>query len=242
LQQGEAESGRTLRADKVDGGGKTARFLPQAVPGIGIGGVDRPRSAGVEGGLALLRVYVRYGRAHAVDGARQVDSGKPEPAGPDDQQRVIHVNRRRLFQRAIGREARTREGGGEGLRQRVELDEIPRMVEENVIAETPVTVNAEVVRPHAKILLAGSAQRALPIDNPAIANMSAGRIWPQLVDHADDLVAENAGWLHRLRQVGLFARGPGQNILRTDGCRSDRRRTREHEAAPECPSEPAETR
>ena len=76
------------------------------------------------------------------------------------------------------------------------------MVDENVIAETPVAVNSEVPRPRAKILLAGSAQRALPatapsIDDPAVADPNAGRIRPQFVDHADDLVAENARRLDR---------------------------------------------
>ncbi len=53
-QQGEAEPGRTLRANEVDCGRKAARFLQQALADIGISGIDRRRSAGVEGDLRFV--------------------------------------------------------------------------------------------------------------------------------------------------------------------------------------------
>ena len=176
-QQGEAEPGRALRADEVDGGRKAAGFLQKALAGIGIGGVDRRRSAGVERGLPLRRVDVRDDRADAVEGARQVDGGEPEPAGPDDEQRVVRIDRRRLFEGAIGDEAGTGEGRGEGLGQRVELDQISWMVDEDVVAEPPVALDSEVPRPRAKILLAGSAHRTLPatapsVDDPVVADLT----------------------------------------------------------------------
>ena len=187
---------------------KPPRFLQQAVAYIGISGIDRRRSAGVEGGLPFRRVDIRYGWADAVEGARQVDGSKPKPARPNDQQRVVCVDRSRLFQCAVRSEARTREGRGKSLRQRVELEEIPRMVDEYVVAETPVAMNTKVLRPRAKVLMTSSAKRALPtaapsVDDPPVANVDAGCVWTQLVDYTDDLVAENARRLDRLRQVGL---------------------------------------
>ncbi len=56
--------------------------------------------------------------------------------------------------------------------------------------------------------MTSSAKRALPtaapsVDDPPVANVDAGCVWTQLVDYTDDLVAENARRLDRLRQVGL---------------------------------------
>jgi len=121
---------------------------------------------------------------------------------------VVRVDRGRLLQRAIGREAGTREGRCEGLRERVELNEILRMVKQNVIAETSVAVNSNVLRSRAKVLLSGLAQGAPSttapcIDNASITDADARRIRSQFIDLADDFVAENARERNRAREISL---------------------------------------
>ena len=121
-------------------------FGEQALARVGVGRINDGRGAGLERRLPLRRVDVGDDRTNPIKRMAQADRSKAKAARANNQERVLRIDGRGLFQRAESREAGASEGRGERRRQRFILDEISWMLDHNVIAEPAVSMDAEISR------------------------------------------------------------------------------------------------
>src|SRR4029077_19521697 len=104
---------------------------------------------------------------------------------------MLRVDGRGLFQGAERCEAGTPEGRRERRRQGIIFDQISWMIDQNIIAEPAVSMDAEAARLGAYILVPRLALRAASasapgIDSAAVADLHARDVRPKFFDDACD--------------------------------------------------------
>ena len=181
--------------------------------------------------LSLRRVDVGDDRTKPIERMAQADRSKAKAARANDQEWVLGIDGRGFFQRAESREAGTPERRRERRRQRFIFDQVSWMLDQNIVAEAAVSMDAEVARFGAQILLPRPALRAASasapgIDRAAVADLHARRVRPELFDDACDLVAEDARQFDGRRQGRASGPCRDRNSRRRYAGRCGRRRRR----------------
>ncbi len=198
-QRGKTERERLTAADEIEcGRDAAAGRLYEFTRGAGFARVDGGRSARLERERPLRAIGLGHDRSRAEDVSRHPHGRKSDTAGADHQRRCVRVKRRRFAQRAERRETRTGERARLRLRQRREVEEITRVLDQHVVREAAVAIHAQRARRAAKMLVAAGACAARTAadpreHDPAIADRNTARIWAERDHLADDLVAEDAG-------------------------------------------------
>src|SRR5262249_25624436 len=128
--------------------------------------VDRGKSSRLQRRLSLGRVGVDDDGTLPAHRLQDVDAHEAEPAGADDDDRLLLEERPHPLQRTIGGEA----GAGIGRRldrvERADVEEIAGVRRDDVVGIAARAEDAEKLRLEAELLLAAPAHRAAAAAEP----------------------------------------------------------------------------
>ena len=162
--------------------------------------VDRLCRAGLHRGVALFGADIDADDVLVLQRLQHGDGIQAQPPCPDQHDRLRRLQRHRLLDRGIDRDAGARVGRGNRRIEAAGIDQMPRMRGDDMGAVAAIGEHAQAAgRDGAHVVVFGEALLALAATQPGkddaqVAGFHAGGVGTKLHHAADDFVA------HRQRQ------------------------------------------